>query len=153
MILENKVESLFTPFKDFHLDSLVLEIPVNHCSILVSTNVSRSYAPGMTCVHASPYAKLHRYGWHTRDALLRCHQFWWYMVFRDPACGLPLQRGSKSLAYGLPLCLVCRPGGRGGGVGCMGFGSWVSPDRMSFAGPRHSVSITPGRRRRVQPWT
>jgi hypothetical protein len=118
--------------------------------------------PGMTlapghdaCACACPTppnAKYHRHGCHTMATSSRSN----HLVARGPtgpSVGVSPIWGPKAIIYGLPLCLVCRPGGRGGGVGCMGFGSWVSPDRMLFAGPRHSVSITPGRQRRVQPWT
>jgi hypothetical protein len=52
------------------------------------------------------------------------------------SCGaqLPLQRGSKSLLYGPPLCLVCRPGARGGGLA-----AWVSAHGFLPTGCRSLV--------------
>jgi hypothetical protein len=116
----------------------------------------------MTFAHASPNAKYHWFGWYTRDTLPWCHQFWWHMVLWDPVYGLPLQRRSKSLSYGPPLCLVYQtyvvesnPGPDGGP--CVSCGLTPAPGKRALLRCRegcgrecHYKEACSGRRRGEQ---
>jgi hypothetical protein len=86
-----------------------------------SSSATATMPPGMTYVHASAYAKSHRYGWHARNALPWCHQLWWYMDLRVPACGIPLKRDRSSSTMARPSAWSV---GRSGGAG--GLAAWVS---------------------------
>jgi hypothetical protein len=87
----------------------------------IPTSNANATTPG-TLAHAPPNAKYHRHGCHTEETSSWSNQ----LVVRGPpgpSVGVSPIWGPNSYNYGLPLCLVCWPGGRGGGVGCMGLGS------------------------------